>query len=1317
MDESASLAPEDMKAEKAAAKRIALGDVSSSSHATVFGFAAAESDAQRAVDPVCPRTTLDAAGRETIGTCVDKLRGRTKNEGTGTDFPSAIRQGVHDLTTGTDPSQPRVLFLLTDGKLDVQDSPKYGERAKREAEGERQLTEALKDAAAQNVQIWPLGFGSDPDKKQLDRIAAGGYQKGCVKLPAATPKAYKVSGAKDVGSTLEKIFAAAHCLRYEEGPSKRPPATLEIGISPLATVGSIVVDKGDPEVKITYLDPNGHQVPTTGTYRKSGFELAGGSGTVEALKIVDPVPGTWRVKAEAPEGHRSVPVAVSVLWQGELRGAITMDPPSPQAGEKVTVTMRLQTREGYEIKDPRDYEGLRVRSELTGDGFSPLALDLADNGQGADLKANDGSFTGTATVPKDAAGPLKVSATLTASGLSTVTRSEGGQIAPGALPVTTALELPAGNTHPGGTVTGTLTVHNTTDTPHTLRLSIADLLPGLLSVSPDEIEVKPGESGTRNVTIEVAPADVFGDRLLGGLDLFGTLTVVDTNDYDRTLVRSLLSVRVTPEPSLWKRFRPAFLSAAVLIALTAAVALAWVQQHNRRKDPYGLVLRLVSAEGDVLGEHLAGHGHKQWYEFAVVEPHRSPRIERRAHGPYAIQRSPEGGAVLRKRGGGRTPLPARGQVQLTDTLSLALGEDTRASKIRRPQPAVRRAQPAPYSAYDSYGGDEGAGMNETPFESALRLPNDPAPDLDRVPRETPQRRSHLVEPDPADDTEPEPHRPPGPWADEDDEWPWADEDDETDEPSSRLGDEPSVVSPAPARASDDATMRRSPTPLQPDMTAPPTPPTRDAEADGSSAEPHHLVAELAEQTSPGREVPLHVQIVRGSSRGRGVRLRSFFLPPDGAGVLVTIHAPGLVVIDELQQELHIVPGRDSDVLLFRLKAPTPGLHQVTVRAFRGGTFLGEVTCQISVGHGSVTRDGPQRHAALPSMAFDPGEVTLQVLKDEVAGTFSFQLIGETFYPPEIIHFVGDSRQATEQIYAELRRAAKTAAANGGNRDAQRLRARLRNHGVQLWTSAVPRAVQRQFWDEADRVTAFTVLGEHDIIPWELLYPLNEGREDRGFLAEWLPVVRRVFGQDRVRSLSVPGVAFVVPPGSPADASMEVTSLRARLGAEVADSGVLTERAALTALIEDGHAGLLHFACHNAFTGTGSCVTMADGPFDPIDLASAAQLRTLRPHRPLVFFNACRSAGEIDWFGESLGWAPQFLNAGAGAFIGTLWPVRSQSALQFAEAFYDQFIANGQPLGHASLAARQTIRDLHGGDPTWLAYAVYGSPAATAHTTA
>lgn len=715
VDESASLAPEDMKAEKAAAARIALGDVSSSSHVTVFGFAAAESGDQRAVDPVCPRTTLDAAGRESIGGCVGKLRSRKKDEGTGTDFPSAIRQGVHELSTGTDASVPRVLFLLTDGEMDVSGSPKYGDPAHRKDEGERELTQELKNAAAQGVQIWPLGFGPAPDKAQLDRMAAGGYQKGCVELPSARPKAGKVDGAKDVGPMLEKVFAAAHCLRYQQGPSARPPATMEIGISPLATVGSIVVDKGDPQVTVSYFDPSGHKVPTSGTYRSSRFELAGAGANVEALKIIDPEPGIWKVKVEAPEDHRSLPVGVSVLWHGELRGAISMDPPSPQAGQKTTVTMRLQTREGYQIKDPRDYAGLRVSSELTGDGFTPQELHLADDGKGPDPTASDGSFTGSVQIPKGANGALTVSGTLTASGLSADTRSEHSVVAPGVLPVTTGLALPAADTHPGATFTGTLSVHNTSNTPHTLRLSVADLKPGLISVDPAEITVKPGESGTRNVTVQIAPEGAFGSRLDGdGLQLGGTVTVVDTTDGNRALVRSPLTVRLTPEPGIWAKYWWAFVSAAALIALVTVAVLAWLRERRNRRDPHGLMLQLVSEDGTVLGDHPAGHGHKQWYEFAVVEAHRSPRIERRSHGPYAVQRSPEGGAVLRKRGGGRTRVPTSGSVALTDTLSLSLGEETRPPKSRRTRPSRFRprtttatAAPAPEEAgsgstYESY---------------------------------------------------------------------------------------------------------------------------------------------------------------------------------------------------------------------------------------------------------------------------------------------------------------------------------------------------------------------------------------------------------------------------------------------------------------------------------------------------------------------------------------------------------------------------------------------------------------------------------------
>ncbi|MFD8464908.1 VWA domain-containing protein [Streptomyces cyaneofuscatus] len=698
VDQSHSLEPGDIEAEKAAATRIALGNVSASSHITVFGFASADNDTQRAVDPACPRTRLDAAGRESVGACVDKLRQRKENEGTGTDFPAAILQGVHELTSGTDPSVPRVLFLLTDGILDVSTSESYGAESHREDEGKRRLELALKSAAAKNVQIWPLGFGPRPDQAQLDRMAAGGYQKGCVDLPSARPTARKVSGARDVGPALERAFAAAHCLRYQPGPSKRPPATLPITISPLATVGSIVVDKGDPEVTVTYTDPLGNKVPTTGKFAGSEFELAGGGSTVEALKIIDPVPGEWKVDVKAPEGHRSLPVAVSVLWQGELRGTITMDPPSPQPGQRTTVTMRLQTRDDYEIKDPADYAGLKVRSELTGDGFTPQPLRLADDGKGPDPEGNDGSFTGTVTVPKSADGALKVRGTLTASGLSADTRSEGGQVAPGTLPVTTALGPVRGSGHPGGTVTANLAVTNSSDAPHTLRLSLADVRAGLLTLSPSEIVVKPGASASHEVTVRIGPAKAFEGRLddEDPIGVGGTVTVQDSTDGDRVLVSTPLSVQVTAEPTLLDRYWWVLVIAAVLLVAGVLLALAWLRQRRRRRDPDGLMLHLIAEDGTVLGVHKAGHGQKQWYAFDIAEAHSNPRIERRTHGLYAVQRSPEGGAVLRRRGGARTRLTATGRADLTDQLSLALGEDS----VRSGGPGI--PDPVSTGAHDDY---------------------------------------------------------------------------------------------------------------------------------------------------------------------------------------------------------------------------------------------------------------------------------------------------------------------------------------------------------------------------------------------------------------------------------------------------------------------------------------------------------------------------------------------------------------------------------------------------------------------------------------
>ena len=140
--------------------------------------------------------------------------------------------------------------------------------------------------------------------------------------------------------------------------------------------------------------------------------------------------------------------------------------------------------------------------------------------------------------------------------------------------------------------------------------------------------------------------------------------------------------------------------------------------------------------------------------------------------------------------------------------------------------------------------------------------------------------------------------------------------------------------------------------------------------------------------------------------------------------------------------------------------------------------------------------------------------------------------------------------------------------------------------------------------------------------------------------------------------------------------------------------------------------VLHFAGHNTFTDeSGSLISLDGGPLRPSDLSYARQRHAFESTRPLVFLNGCRTAGEVPGFTQMIGWASEFMGAGAGAFIGSLWAVRSAAAMAFAAEFYRALVRDGETLGLASLRARQAIA-ADEGDPTWLAYTVYGNPSAS-----
>ncbi|MFJ5095591.1 VWA domain-containing protein [Streptomyces sp. NPDC088557] len=665
VDQSASLADEDLARETEAAALIGQGEISERSRATVIGFGSSEKPGQSPVREVCPLTAVDAAGRQQLSGCVQLLNDRDPaRTGPGTDFPAAVRHAVTRLTEGRaptgpagTPAVPKVVFLLTDGRLDVADSPEYGtDRDSRQANGARRLTEELARARAAGVQIWPLGFGGEIDRAALTAMAEGGYRGACSGIPGSVPRMRVVGTSAGIDTALQETFAAARCARIAHGTVGKPPADLTVTIPPIATDGSLTVAKHDPKVRVTYYDPAGRKVPARGELDGSVFEVSGQNGPVEALRVTDPLPGRWRVHIEAPEGHGDREVAVRAIWQGRLRSAVVLDPASPRPGEKVTVEVRMQTRRGVVITDPGQLAGLAVTADLSGDGFSPVSFRLADDGRAPDTRAGDVRFTGTFTLPAGATGDLELLTRMAAPGIVSDRRPLHARAADGVPLVTAGLVTDAVTVHPGGTVHGTLDVTNNDTAPHTLRLALAEQVPGAeLAVTPATVTAPPNKAVRVPFTVTVGPGTPLGE-------LGGQVTAVDTGDGDRALRSTFLNVRVVAPPTWWDRWWRAVAAGAAVALLAGAFAGIRLAARRRRRDLTGVTLELCQ-EGRPLDSLTVRRGQCPGgaFAFTVDEPYGSPPTLRRVPGgsastTHVLRRNGAGELLLRLRGGGQVPL-------------------------------------------------------------------------------------------------------------------------------------------------------------------------------------------------------------------------------------------------------------------------------------------------------------------------------------------------------------------------------------------------------------------------------------------------------------------------------------------------------------------------------------------------------------------------------------------------------------------------------------------------------------------------------------
>jgi len=422
-------------------------------------------------------------------------------------------------------------------------------------------------------------------------------------------------------------------------------------------------------------------------------------------------------------------------------------------------------------------------------------------------------------------------------------------------------------------------------------------------------------------------------------------------------------------------------------------------------------------------------------------------------------------------------------------------------------------------------------------------------------------------------------------------------------------------------------------------------------------------------------------------------------------VKLVLDCPGFLLHSASIATIHVVPEADSDWALFELEALHEGVSTLEVSAFQGGAFLGTLSMQLTVDRLAVRGQNVERLAFLSLRPPQEGEVTLVIHYDPFSAVYRYQFRSAAFGETDELRS-GPLRRKQEEAIADLIASLNEQARDLTGYSAEETRRWLQGKGTELWNELIPKELENVFWRQRDNIKCMTILSAGDPMPWEVMYPTNDTGDDAGFLAEQFPVVRWMFGPTPTALLHCSQPFFVMPEDAPPTAEDELAALRQIIGG----GQEVNELTPLLSVFDHADFDMLHFACHNVFRSdspTTSYIQLGSKRFVPTFL-SKYQGQFYR-RSPLVFLNACRSGGMAANYTWLAGWAKSFLTAGAGAFIGSLWEVRDTSASRFAEEFY-RALFSGVPLGDAMKRARTAIQN-EPSDPTWLAYTLYGNPAA------
>ncbi len=454
---------------------------------------------------------------------------------------------------------------------------------------------------------------------------------------------------------------------------------------------------------------------------------------------------------------------------------------------------------------------------------------------------------------------------------------------------------------------------------------------------------------------------------------------------------------------------------------------------------------------------------------------------------------------------------------------------------------------------------------------------------------------------------------------------------------------------------------------------------------------------------------------------------------------VSIQAPGFTVLSQPVQRMDILPEADSAPVVFDLRPERVGHTSVTFDFVQGNQLVGVATAPVEITAFEVIEGAEPRPAR--AVAFQPGladpDMVLRIEVEDAALVFSLIRNGgawwRTFAPVPLL-------QSPEGYAAELYRAiaslvdAEDPAAQAvlGKRlriPADDVDRRVKKLGQSLWKYLIPDELKALYAAERAEWTDKTLLIQSDEphLPWELVWPYDaadQWRDDVPWCCT-LHMTRWLRKEDRLRSgnmtppgeLSLGRLAVLAPTyalllnlqGAQQEQAL-LLGLAAQYGLRDVSPATPTWSAVMDLLEGRGY-DWVHAAAHGNFyaaapDGDSALWLTKDRALTPDAIVGGEIEAHLGMERPGFFFNACQ-VGRQGWTLTRIGgWANALISAGAGIFVGPLWEVKDDSALQFARVFYGALLEN-ETVARAARRARLAARAA--GDPTWLAYSVYAHP--------